>query len=288
MKKVLSMVLVLAMISGLCACSGKGEKSVAKPETDIVNPESNNEKNNEPEEVSDKSEADVKDADAFANSKETFVESINKLVDDSDYDISEQDDSVAYSLVYKKTVPFNFDYKIKFDDGKSITLPTTYDKMKKAGWTTEMPEDEGISNRVTTGVEYTNDDGESFLLWTQNPDDSDDEKMIPLKDCKLYEFEVYMYSEKTKKDDSGEYVKYYEENETPGFSICGGITADSSIADVIEILGQPSNITYYAKSNKINISFREKLDNWYSSVSMSFVEGGKYMSDIRYEYSYAD
>lgn len=293
MKKIVAIIMAVLMMSAMfVGCS----KTNDPPANNVVNPDLNHDdieaddKNNsqsvdknDADETTKKPESNNGTHSSFASSADEFIENIGELVDISMYEVDEDDGYVELSLKdeYKKS--FNFDYKIDID-GDSITLPVSFADMKKSAFSTEVTDNEKISNEFEFSVIYTTDDEKEFSLYTTNLNSlfDDAEKECDIKDCIFYQFGVYVYEE----DADGNIVK---DAETAGFDICG-ITGDSTVEDVLKAVKNPTYITYDADYNSIEIDYTEEIGNSNTSADISRLRVGFYaaqncMENIKYEYA---
>ncbi len=209
-----------------------------------------------------------------ASEKDFFNDTIASLIDTSKYEYKDWSleegygNSVEYSLESDYAEQYNFDYLIKFADNSEIKLPVTYSEMENLKWNTETAADKQVSNKVQTGVYFTNGTGEKIILWTQNLVDGD-EAYANLSDCKFFTIEL-----------DARYVSKY--------TICGTITESSTMSDIIRALGNPTTIDYDWDDNEIKLYYHEQLNNGYSSISVYLDGKGTTISSIKYQYSPSD
>ncbi len=216
--------------------------------------------------------------DFTAHNVEEFKLKLADTLDVSMYAFEEDDDGIEHTLI--EEIDYNFDYKVKLGNTE-ITLPTDYETLNKAGWTSEIAEDFRIDSGVQKGIPFKNSEGKEILLYTTCLGvGTENEISCELQACKLFTLELTLYS-----SDNTVYVK--NEN-AADFSLTNGITAKSTIKNIVDTLGNPKSIEYDKEENEIELCFIEKIDVGYSHLTFKFSATDGFMTRMEYEYSYAD
>lgn len=268
-----SIVLALAMLSGCVINTGKDaekENDVEKEQasvTEVVNAEI---ENNVPE--NETVANPVVDSSNNGNaivSKETFISVIGSLVDLSLYgDLSAGDYSgysiYSYTLKSENKVTYNLDYKVTLGDGTTFTMPIDVADLKDMGWSLKYSSDQTIRPGYKTEAWIENADGQAIYAEIYN--DGTIEKS--LENCTVIGVQMNQYSTDT--------ISPHET--APGFTVCGNITEDSGIADIINKLGTPTSIVcsiHYDDNNRVE----------YTKVELGYGQPDEPRSGIRFELS---
>ncbi len=180
-------------------------------------------------------------------SKETFLEVVETLIDTTQYQFQENEDSTSGSYVLtRKTgnVPTKFDYKIKFGNGAEVTFPITYQELNAMGWESSKDLTQPVDVEKTESVpvfaskdryisaEFRAEQGKTYeecsIIGFELP-----QYMTPAG--VEYEYEGQNYIAR------GEYI-YRLENATE-FELSTGITERSHLSEIIEAYGEPYMIS---------------------------------------------
>ncbi len=309
-------VIFMSLVTALSVFSGCGGKKALEglevsesqgvvsqsPETEKAQPikdteaeevsGASNQAQSKDEKKGNKAKPDIKavNVDMCVNSKGEFKEKAGELLDLSEYDVYDDNDSVSYSIKYEKTVDYDFDYTVKFDDGSSFTLPVKYSDVSKAGWSSDTAADTQVSNSEETDVVFLNSKGREIVLSTSNLSaaDEDTEKKCSLKDCLFYSLGMVFYENDLTKGSDGTFKETFTKGAAPGITLSGKITDKSTVSDVVSVLGKPSGLTFYEGSKRIWLEYNDDVEAWFSSLSFEFSSETGYMSKMDFEYSYAD
>ena len=263
MKKVLAMILIMTMIMSLfTGCV------INLPATNTIDPDLNNNADINADEI----EAEENDIDINNETKkpvknnvsrkgftssEDFLERIENYIDMPLYKVDryytdgqEYSTTINLSLKYEHKKPFNFDYKIKIDN-ETIRLPISFADMKMTSFSTNIEDDYQISNKMIYDLKYTTSEGRTFTVSTSNFDAyfEDDEVFCDIIDCSFNEFEVYPYDLKDTDP------LYYERDESIADFEIQGITADSTVEDVLTAIKNPTGISYNEADDLIMINY---------------------------------
>lgn len=299
MKKFLTLLLVcVLLLTVMTACGG-----AANPAEDPVSPDNSDVTPNNNAEVPDSEQdtgslsgdissasTDLPQRNAFAVTPEECKVKLAELIDMSMYEIQQYEDMpdyIGFDLDSAYDHNYNFDYTVAFA-GTAIKLPVTFHEMENSGWTTEASGDLQISNKVQQGVTYTNGYGQQIILWTTNLDDvdADEDLNCDLSECTYYDIQIDVCTKETEQADNGEYVTVFKKNPVaPNFLIGGSVSESSSIADVINAFGAPSQIDFNANLNSITVCYLVVENNWFSNLTFRFAADGDYIVSVNYEYS---
>lgn len=299
MKKFLILLLVCVLFLTVMTACG----SAAKPAEDPVSPNDSDVTPNNDAETPDgeqntgilsgdvsSASTDLPQRDAFAVTPEECKAMLAVLIDLSMYEIQQYEDMpdyIGFDLDSAYDHKFNFDYTVTFA-GTAITLPVTFHEMENSGWTTDASGDLLISNKVQQGVTYTNAYGQQIILWTTNLDDvdADEDLSCNLSECTYYDIQIDVCTKETEQADNGEYVTVFKKNPVaPNFLIGDAVSESSSIADVINAFGAPSQIDYQVDLNKITVRYLVVENDWFSNLTFTFAADGDYIVSVNYEYS---
>lgn len=166
---------------------------------------------------------------SYITSKEDFDELFDTILPDTGYYLEESSgstyNSYHYSLVPEDMVDYDLDYSVKHSDGTEFTLPISVKDIESKGWNFKDSDykDETLSSgyAFASSIPFVNSQDSTMRFYIFN--DTDDK--AKLTDCTAsgVEFEI--------PDATADY-----------FTICGNITNNSTIEDIINCLGAPSTI----------------------------------------------
>lgn len=284
--RILAIVLAFLLIVTATGCQKAPANEAATPET---NAPASVESNDSAEQAD--SAPVVSQGKAFATTPEEFTDKIQELVDLSKYEVYLSDDyptDIDYDLDTEYDFTCEFDYTVSFSGASAITLPVTFNSMANSDWSTEASADAMVSNKVQSGITYATADGKEITLWTTNlaEIDNDEDVSCALSDCTFYNIDIELYESDYAENEAGEDIVIYQANpNAPSFTIAGSITEKSSIADVINTLGMPSNIEFSGEENEIYISYTKPENDWYSNLHFYFAADGDYLVSVSYKYS---
>lgn len=258
MKKLIALLLAAAMIAGmLCACGSSktetGAKETAAPvqETEAMQevPEDSIEEEAAP--------AQVTSQDPLEVCKALLGDCVNL----DDYDEPEyNDDRDSVSICQFNNIAGTFAYQLSLDAGADISLNgvTTYQDLLDAGWSANMPETaEGHYRYINSA---SGPDGNFNGPWFTITVFNASENSAPIG-------EGYITS-------VGLEIKYAGD-----FSL-SGITAASSVSDVIRMFGEPYYI-YYSDTLGLCLKFKDDISG---SLEFGFDASGT-MTEGSYTYS---
>lgn len=136
-----------------------------------------------------------------------------------DYELFSQDEDYVtlYSLDGER---IELDYTVDLDDGTTIQLPMVYGELLDAGWTSSVQWKSAVEGNSMGSASHANAEGETIYLAIINPTS----KSMYLTDIWINQVQV-----------GGDY--------TEGFDI-HGVSAGSTIADVVAAWGNPYEIEY--------------------------------------------
>lgn len=235
-KKILALLMSAATMITMFAACGKGDGESKDSETkelvsqmekqDDTNPSV---ENNEPVQT------------VGITSKESFVNTVDKLIDLSKYgSLSESTGgtthSFSYTMKYEERSDYDLDGKVRLVDGTEFVLPVSVPSLESRGW--EIPQnnrpDETFASGLETTAQIRNTSGKGFDAFVYN----DTGSSIAIKNAKIGKvtFEQYSSLDNTKKLDSA----------TP-FTVCGTITEKSDLEDIVGRLGDPTFIGVLVK-----------------------------------------
>lgn len=267
----------------LAGCQQDGEKDVSsRTETSTHEPGETETQGADNAAIDDMVPADSSRT-GYITSKEAFVETIGKLVDLTLYeDLSEYDSgsfvSYAYNLKYEHEKEFALDYTIKLSDGTKIIMPISLPDLAEKGWKLQdssQSETEVESGYMTFGI-CENAAGKTIRLSAYNPT----EDKLPFGECTVCEIELNMFStfERTNAISS-----------TPGFVICEEITHQSTLEDIVSVLGAPTSFFVSLHKNENGEYEYSSLDieysqpkNAYDYLRISMSGDGNYIMTLEY------
>ncbi len=236
MKRLLAVFLAMILMLSLCSCADKNTDKDDKEET---------------------KETQAQQATAPQTDEETVAEQTNEKIDVESF----FKDDIDLSLYTKGTdsyyiddVTYNFEENITVDS-KNFSIPCDYSELINAGFkfngddTTEI---EGFSTTKTV----TGSDAIAYNCLKIN---------LSTTDSKRFGVYVYNMSEQAKPLNTGSVYNFNFDVETAPDFVYSNLTADSTVADIVKELGNPSSITAY--SNSVTLSFLNS-DNKYVRVSI--------------------
>lgn len=147
----------------------------------------------------------------------------------------------------------NFEYSITYS-GSEITVPTTYNKMIKNGWSlidsAEYNEDSQIMTGKSITVDFVNQYHKKITAVFHN----DKKSSTSLKKCDIVKFIV---KENVINNTKSEYGQFW----------VNGISNESAITDMIEFLGSPSHF-YKVENNKYYLDWFITEDDKRSGITV--------------------
>lgn len=161
-------------------------------------------------------------------------------------------------FIYRTEQPdITFDFTVSIADA-TITLDgsTQYQKLLDLGWSGDMPKNARALNLYDRDCYLP--DGSFFNISVINPT----KKNFPFVEATLYSITL------TSPD-------------SPAF-VLNGISFDSTIADVVSVLGEPNEISYFDPSEQLELKYQ---DANYNSLTLTFDATGALIR-VRYSYSY--
>ena len=164
--------------------------------------------------------------------KDKALEDLGKLVDLSKYEEPYESDS-GFSINLKEEANYEIDKTIILSNNATVTLPISYEEIKKTGWSLSesrevekingvKPEEGMVKYAVSTGTYLSNDKKERFTAYISNT--STETKQT--KECDIY------------------HVRFETGHGDAPFALTNGITEKSNYFDVISVLGNPNKILY--------------------------------------------
>lgn len=253
MKKILALVLSVLMIASLlCACGGnetaETEKSAAA-QTEAQNV------------ISEETEAGVEETlgdDPLSRCKAMLGDTVSL----DSYDEPDVDEESVFIYSSKDA---KLDYTITPADGTTFQLPMKYQDLLDAGWTCDqdylLPEN--MDADYETGIYYSNANGDILVAILANPTDA----VIPVEESWI----------------TGIYVgEYY--GSAQSFSV-SGITPDSTVADIISALGEPSVIYYEYDEEDEEGELNLTYDGDFGSLDIEVDEATGTVTDVEYYYN---
>ncbi len=284
MKKVKILALILALAMIVSAVSGCGEKT---NNNDAGNTD-NNTVQSEQQADAGSSSQDNSAAEAPTNSnpkkittKEELVSVVGSLVDLSKYDDLNESDltsstSYTYNLKSENKKEYDLDYKVKLGDGTEFTMPITIKDMEAKGWKIKTPSDQKISSGYMTWEVLENNSGKSIRVSVYNATD----KKVTTKDCTVIGFEGEQYDIL---DISSRFESAID------FTVCGSITQNSTLEDIIKKLGEPTSISCNIREtdgkfadSKITVEYRQK-SSAYSYIRFELSGADDCILSVKYE-----
>ncbi len=186
-----------------------------------------------------------------------FTDKIGRLVDLSRYnDHSTGNESCHFALPYEEEAKLQFPggLQIQLGTGKAFTLPIAYADLEKLGWKASNVDMEEMlePNHYTFGSvsKIANSKGQEALFGLHH----NSQQALPYKECDVYALKVTMYN-------SFDHSQRYDT--AAPFTLCGSITQNSTVADVIHALGSPDAISYY-------VSYKADGQYNYSTTKLTF------------------
>lgn len=222
----------------------------------------------------------------YMTSKEAFVEIVGGLVDISLYDELEEYESTSsksysYNIKYENKMEYELDYSITISDGASFTMPISFADLEKCGWSLKS------SSHAETEMEpgfiswayCHNSAGQEIYVGAYNPT----EETIAFGECSVCMVEFTMF------DTTSETPEAYEN--TPGFTVCGGITHASTLEDIISVLGAPESFYYSIHTDEngayedsyIELTY-EQASSAYDYLVFKLSGNGNYIISMEYQH----
>ncbi len=279
-KRLLALALgVMMMISAFAGCS----KSEPGEEENKKEPVSQTQEKTE--EITE--DVDVPAEETGITSKESFVNTMSKLIDLSLYmDLSESYngsyDTFSYRIKYENEKDYDLDKKVRLADGSEFTLPIKVSDLANKGWTipsNSSPDAQLKSGYETPTINFKNSAGKQFEAAVYNHTDI----TTAVKNGTVTEIRTHLYGslDPNKKLDSG-----------IGFTVCGTITENSSMEGVIARLGNPTSVfctvrrddTGAFKHSTVEIKFEQSAYNYLTitfSGDKGYITEMKYSADVR-------
>lgn len=210
MKKFVALLLAMVMMMSLLAACGSSEKETAEETQAPVAVETTAAQEQEsPEEETSGNEV-----------LDRCMAALDGILDLSNYDEPDADEE-SVDLNHSDLQKLALDYVVSVADGDVFELPCLFQEMLDAGWSATMSIPEELEKNTYTTSWLENEDGQTFAVSVYNVS----EDTLPIGEC---------------------YVAFVQINaEVTEFEI-DGITNRSTVADVIEAMGEPHNIYFYA------------------------------------------
>lgn len=280
MKRLIALAMTLVLLLSVLSACGNAPEAPVTNDTPVVEPDTpSNDANDVPDESPASSQTNS------ITSKEAFIETVESLVDVSLYDwsSSESDSSSNYSYYIKSENETNYDldYSITLSDGSTFTLPISFAEMKELGWTLQesSQSDAQMDPGYMSWGYCENTSGQELYISAYNPG----EEIISFGECSVCEVEFSLF-------DTFENPPEPYEN-TPGFTICGSITQDSTLEDIISVLGAPSSLDYFIykddsgnyKSSTIYVEYVQESSP-YSNLEFEISGDGNYIMTMEYQH----
>lgn len=275
--------LALAVMLMLTAFAGCGKKDAEKEEK--KEPVSQSEEKTDEKKV----DTNVPAEETGITSKESFVNTMSKLLDLSLYmDLSESYngsyDSFSYRMKYENQKDYDLDKKVRFADGSEITLPVKVAELSSKGWNFAYDSSAGEelkSGYETASIGFKNSSGKQFDSYVYNHTSI----TTTLDNCEVSGIIVNQYGT----------INPNEKIDTAiGFTVCGTITENSTLEDIIARLGNPTSVSCYVhrddagafKYSKVNIEYMQDSapSNWLKftlSGDKGYITEMSYSADVR-------
>ncbi len=248
--KILSLILAFAMCLTLMAGCGKtddeGEKKADTEKNEVV------ETKQESETASEKEEETV-----AVNYGEDFTSKIGKLVDLSKYsDLTEDEFKSPKSKVYCYSIKsenaqtYNFKYSVVPEASTQLTLPISYKDLEAMGWNLRRSKDQEVEPGYGVSSSVSNDSGKIFFVSLYNRTDS----VKTVAECEVLGVSFAIQD----KNSSG-----VSTNNVMKFTIDNTITENSTMEEIIDYYGAPSEIEY-------SVYFNEDGSYNYGEYEISF------------------
>lgn len=280
-KRLLAIALAVAMMLTVFAgCSKRDPEEEEKKDSVSQTEEKTDEKTEE---------ADVPTEETVITSRDSFVNTMGKLMDLSLYnDLTENYnasyDTFSYHIKYENERDYDLDKKIRFADGSEVTLPIKVSELADRGWGFAYDSSAGTelaSGYETPSIGFKNSSGKQFEAWVYNHTSV----TTTLGNCMVPELTVNLYGslDPNKKLDSG-----------IGFTVCGTITENSTLEEVIARLGNPTSVfctvrrddTGAFKHSTVEVTFEQsKATHNHLTIKFSGDKGHivemKYSADVK-------
>lgn len=218
MKRMIALLLVFGMMAMLCAC-GSSTDEPAQSTAAAAQAET-------------QGDAQTENAAENAVPEDGLVTVVKEILGNAislaDYELSYQDEEMV-TLYLLDGEYIELDYTFSLDDGTTITLPMVYGELLDAGWTSSVQWEERAKANTVGFAAHTNANGNTIYITIQNPTD----ETMNLADIWINQVSM-------------------GRDYTEGFNI-HGISAGSTIADVVAAWGNPYSIEYYCGENFTNL-----------------------------------
>ena len=238
MKKILAILLTVLMICLLVACGNSNDTgSVSAPDGGVASDDYPTVSgDNDPQAGANDADSDggVFDLTAFPNF-------IKQYIDLSHYKLNEYDASLKYSILddFKGAYQKSFDVRllsspIKLEGDTVIYSGMSYADFTAQGWklVRESAVDIEIEpHKMLTGLYSAYNGKEIRVLWANGT-----EATVTLPDTTVGSFDLELY------DDNDHYLT--QKASATDFIIEGKINNNSGLKDIIEALGEPSEVLY--------------------------------------------
>lgn len=246
-KKLIAFLLVLCTVLTLMVGC---EKSEVKTEKSSKTESSQN------ADKQDQTEEEAKDESIAVDhitDENTFKAKMETLIDVSNYSYQNNKTNFYYSLSYNNRADYNIDGKWQFEDGSAIQLPITFSELEKIGWTL-TEESDGDTRELESGHAsigwITNKDGDILNVMAYNHTNS----TTFYKNCTVYNIELQ--AARVSMD----------------YTVCGSITKDFNIEDIISILGAPTTVSCHPQSNSDGTYKGTNIYVRYDNTDGSYIE----------------
>ena len=266
MKKIKILSLILTALMIMCVMTGcgssKGDNN-SNITTDIsTNPVGTTSINNT-ENIINASD------DKYIYSKETFVEKMSALIDVSLYTLDENNSGTfsiySYNIQSDKKTATNLDCTVKIYDGTEITMPISVKEFKNKGWNFKHNDSENnLGAGLLTFSAFENADGKNLSADLFNSTD----RTVTFEEATITGIESQQYS-------TSDHNKKIEG--ALDFKVCNSITNDSSLVDIISVLGNPTSVI-------CSISKESNGQYKYSKVTIKY-EGSSSYNYLEFELS---
>lgn len=290
MKKVLAIVLCLALVMTLAACGSKPDAETTPTEQQTKATEAPTATKPVEKETVAATEPteNTSNSKGYITSKEAFISKVETLVDTSLYSESLEDDDddslqkfqiYSYELKWENEKEYDLDYSIKLSDGTNFTLPVTVAELEKQGWTLSAYDaDRNLSAGYMTWANLKNTSGKELYVGICNLS----EETIQLKEGTVNLVSADQYSS------NDNFSKRLDE--AVDFTVCGSLTNSSTLEDIVKRLGAPSFIawTVYVDDDgayeysKLEVEYVQK-SSVYSHIYFTLSGDGNYITDVSYE-----
>lgn len=212
----------------------------------------------------------------YITSKEDFIAKIKTLIDISLYEENDYESTYSYTMKFdiQQKTEYDFDYGIELGDGTKFALPVPVKTLGNQGWTLNQNPEVKPDN-VLSGPRLVNSQGNTlvFVSAVNNSDDT-----LDFDECDLVGYNIELYSHDLKEPS----------NSAIDFTVCGTITQNSTLEDIIAKLGNPSkvmcNVVEYSgeyQRTEITITY-EQLGSPYNYLEFVLSGDGNYITEMEY------